>query len=99
MIAGLPLAFAQPLVLLGLLSLPVLWLLLRLIPPRPRRIAFAPTRLLFGDRAEGGNAIAYAMVADAAAADACRARDHRRRRPALESADRHLHARRRRWRC
>jgi hypothetical protein len=47
MIAGLPLGFAQPLVLLGLLSLPVLWWLLRLMPPRPRRIAFPPTRLLF----------------------------------------------------
>jgi hypothetical protein len=44
---GLPLAFAQPLVLLGLLSLPVLWWLLRLIPPRPRRVEFPPTRLLF----------------------------------------------------
>jgi hypothetical protein len=44
---GLPLGFAQPLVLLGLLSLPVLWWLLRLIPPRPRRIDFPPTRLLF----------------------------------------------------
>ena len=44
---GLPLGFAQPLVLLGLLSLPVLWYLLRLIPPRPKRIEFPPTRLLF----------------------------------------------------
>jgi hypothetical protein len=44
---GLPLAFAQPLVLLGLAALPVLWWLLRLIPPRPRRINFPPTRLLF----------------------------------------------------
>ncbi|HXW29328.1 MAG TPA: DUF4159 domain-containing protein [Xanthobacteraceae bacterium] len=47
MIAGLPLGFAQPLVLLGLISLPILWWLLRLMPPRPRRIAFPPTRLLF----------------------------------------------------
>ncbi len=47
MIPGLPLAFAQPLVLLGLLSLPVLWWLLRLVPPRPRRIDFPPTRILF----------------------------------------------------
>jgi hypothetical protein len=47
MIAGLPLGFAQPLVLLGLISLPILWWLLRLVPPRPRRIAFPPTRLLF----------------------------------------------------
>ncbi|HEY0441809.1 MAG TPA: BatA domain-containing protein, partial [Xanthobacteraceae bacterium] len=45
--AGLPLAFAQPLVLLGLLSLPVLWWLLRLVPPRPRVVHFPPTRLLF----------------------------------------------------
>ncbi len=44
---GLPLGFAQPLVLLGLLSLPVLWWLLRLIPPQPKRIDFPPTRLLF----------------------------------------------------
>jgi len=47
MIGGLPIGFAQPLVLLGLLSLPVLWWLLRLIPPRPRRLAFPPARLLF----------------------------------------------------
>jgi hypothetical protein len=47
MISGLPLAFAQPLVLLGLISLPALWWLLRLVPPRPRRIAFPPTRMLF----------------------------------------------------
>jgi hypothetical protein len=44
---GLPLGFAQPLVLLGLLSIPVLWWLLRLIPPQPLRIDFPPTRLLF----------------------------------------------------
>jgi len=47
MIGSLPLGFAQPLVLLGLLSLPILWCLLRLVPPRPRRIDFPPTRLLF----------------------------------------------------
>ena len=46
MIAGLPIGFAEPLVLIGLLTLPVLWWLLRLIPPRPRRIDFPPTRLL-----------------------------------------------------
>ena len=47
MMPWLPLGFAQPLVLLGLLSLPVLWWLLRLIPPQPRRVAFPPTGLLF----------------------------------------------------
>ena len=46
MIGGLPLGFAEPLVLIGLLTLPVLWWLLRLIPPGPRRIDFPPTRLL-----------------------------------------------------
>jgi Domain of unknown function (DUF4159)/Aerotolerance regulator N-terminal len=50
MMAGLPLTFAQPLLLLGLLSLPVLWWLLRVMPPRPRRIEFPPTRLLFDIR-------------------------------------------------
>src|SRR3982074_313285 len=47
MMPWLPLGFAQPLGLLGLLSLPVLCGLLRLIPPQPRRVAFPPTRLLF----------------------------------------------------
>ncbi|HVZ51442.1 MAG TPA: DUF4159 domain-containing protein [Pseudolabrys sp.] len=47
MIGSLPLAFAQPLVLLGLIGLPILWWLLRLVPPRPRQIDFPPTRLLF----------------------------------------------------
>ena len=47
MIAGLPLSFAEPVLLLGLLSLPVLWWLLRVMPPRPRRVEFPPTRLLF----------------------------------------------------
>jgi hypothetical protein len=47
MIAGLPLSFAEPLMLLGLVSLPFLWWLLRVMPPRPRRIEFPPTRLLF----------------------------------------------------
>ncbi len=46
MIGGLSLGFAEPLVLIGLLTLPVLWWLLRMIPPRPPRIDFPPTRLL-----------------------------------------------------
>ena len=46
MIGAFPLSFAQPLLLMGLLSLPVLWWLLRVMPPRPQRIAFPPTRLL-----------------------------------------------------
>jgi uncharacterized protein DUF4159/aerotolerance regulator-like protein len=47
MIAGLPLSFAEPLMLIGLVSLPFLWWILRVMPPRPRRIEFPPTRLLF----------------------------------------------------
>jgi Domain of unknown function (DUF4159)/Aerotolerance regulator N-terminal len=47
MIAGLPLSFAEPMLLVGLLSLPALWWLLRVMPPRPKRIEFPPTRLLF----------------------------------------------------
>ena len=47
MIAGLPLSFTEPLLLLGLVSLPALWWLLRVMPPRPRRVEFPPTRLLF----------------------------------------------------
>jgi Domain of unknown function (DUF4159)/Aerotolerance regulator N-terminal len=46
MIPGLALSFAEPMLLLGLLSLPVLWWMLRVMPPRPRRIDFPPTRLL-----------------------------------------------------
>lgn len=46
MIAGLPLGFAAPLVLIALAALPAIWLLLRVTPPQPRRIAFPPLRIL-----------------------------------------------------
>ncbi|PWE16727.1 hypothetical protein DDZ18_11000 [Marinicauda salina] len=46
MIAVGPLGFAAPLALLGLLALPVLWLLLRATPPVPREVLFAPLALL-----------------------------------------------------
>jgi hypothetical protein len=42
----LSIGFANPLVLAGLISLPVIWWLLRFTPPRPRRQVFPPTRLL-----------------------------------------------------
>jgi len=45
------LAFAQPWLLLALAGLPVLWLLLRLTPPAPRRLSFPAIRLLAGLRA------------------------------------------------
>lgn len=41
-----PLSFAAPLALLGLLSLPALWFLLRATPPAPKRSIFPPLRLL-----------------------------------------------------
>ncbi len=40
------LAFATPLALWALLALPVIWWLLRSIPPRPQEIAFPPLRIL-----------------------------------------------------
>ncbi|HVL70691.1 MAG TPA: DUF4159 domain-containing protein [Beijerinckiaceae bacterium] len=44
---GLPLTFAAPLVLTALAALPAIWLLLRVTPPRPRRIDFPPLRIFF----------------------------------------------------
>lgn len=46
MTSFLPLGFTAPLALAALLLLPVIWWLLRLIPPSPRRVAFPPARLL-----------------------------------------------------
>ena len=43
-----PIAFLSPWLLAGLLALPVIWWLLRTIPPRPRRLDFPPTRILVG---------------------------------------------------
>lgn len=43
---GLPLTFATPAVLIALLSLPIIWWLLRLTPPKPRQEFFPPTRIL-----------------------------------------------------
>ncbi len=41
-------AFAAPWLLLGLMALPLLWWLLRAVPPAPRLIPFPAIRLLFG---------------------------------------------------
>jgi len=43
-------AFAQPWLLIALGSLPVLWFLLRVTPPSPRRLSFPAIRLLDGLR-------------------------------------------------
>ena len=42
------LGIAAPWTLLGLLALPVIWWLLRVTPPAPRRVIFPAIRLLFG---------------------------------------------------
>ena len=43
---GVPLTFAAPLALAALVALPALWILLRVTPPRPRRIHFPPLALV-----------------------------------------------------
>ena len=43
-----PLAFATPWILLALAALPILWWLLRVTPPAPRRVAFPPIQFLRG---------------------------------------------------
>lgn len=42
----LPLSFGAPMVLAGLLALPVIWWLLRLTPPKPQTETFPPLRIL-----------------------------------------------------
>ena len=86
MMPWLPLGFAQPLVLLGLLSLPVLWWLLRLIPPQPRRVAFPPTRLLFDITPKEETPQRTPWWLTLLRLIAGRARHHRRRRSVVESS-------------
>ena len=43
-----PLAFAAPWVLFALISLPIIWWLLRVTPPAPKRVPFPAVRLLLG---------------------------------------------------
>ena len=47
-----PVALVAPWMLLGLMALPVIWWLLRITPPSPRRVPFPPVRLLFGLRGD-----------------------------------------------
>src|SRR5215472_15313895 len=48
MLALGPLAFASPWLLGAAAALPIIWWLLRVTPPTPRRIAFPAIRLLLG---------------------------------------------------
>ena len=43
---GLPLAFTVPFALAALIGLPVLYVLLRVTPPRPQRVPFPPLKLI-----------------------------------------------------
>jgi hypothetical protein len=43
---ALPFAFTYPPILFALLALPLVWLLLRVTPPKPKAESFPPTRLL-----------------------------------------------------
>src|SRR5918992_5270497 len=42
------LAFLNPWLLAGLAALPIIYWLLRTVPPRPKQVAFPPTRILVG---------------------------------------------------
>lgn len=46
------LTFLAPLVLIGLLTLPIVWWILRISPPKPREQIFPPLRILEGVQAE-----------------------------------------------
>ena len=46
MFGALPLTFSAPLALAALALLPALWLILRVTPPRPRRIDFPPLKIM-----------------------------------------------------
>ena len=43
-----PLGFISPLLLLGLIALPILWLFLRAVPPAPIKRRFPGVALLLG---------------------------------------------------
>ncbi|MET0544757.1 MAG: DUF4159 domain-containing protein [Caulobacterales bacterium] len=43
-----PFAFSQPWALLGLISLPIIFFVVRALPPAPKRMLFAPARIILG---------------------------------------------------
>ena len=63
----LPISFGTPLILAALLVLPVLWWLLKVTPPLPRRTVFPPLGLLRGLEDEEQTPGCHALVAVAAA--------------------------------
>lgn len=69
----LPLAFGSPLILAGLIALPVIWWLLRMTPPRLGGNLSAAAHSGAGLQARGST-VEKSMVDDTAAAADCRAR-------------------------
>ena len=74
------LAFAAPWLLLALAALPIIWWLLRVTPPAPRRMPFPAIRLLLGLNPREETPARTPLVADPAAHRAGGA-GHRRRSP------------------
>ena len=63
-----PLGFTAPWLLLGLIALPVLWILLRAVPPAPIRRRFPGVALLLGLTDDEARVRPHPLVAAAAAA-------------------------------
>ena len=82
------LAFASPWLLAALAALPVIWWLLRVTPPAPRRIAFPAIRAAARAAAARGDAGADAALADPAAHGAGGAGDPGPRPSAAQPAGR-----------
>ena len=59
-----PIGFTAPWLLLGLAALPVLWFLLRAVPPAPREVVFPGTALLLGLGRESVIDKSYHLTAD-----------------------------------
>ena len=76
---------ANPFVLAGLLALPVIWWLLRFTPPRPRRQAFPPTRILA--ELMRRDETRARLIATAAQFDVVAASDQEAETPAAEPED------------
>ena len=64
MIAGLPLSFAEPLLLMGLLSLPVLWWLLAGDAAAAETDRVSADAAVVRHQAQGRDPVANAVVAD-----------------------------------
>ena len=78
------LAFLNPWLLTALASLPLIYWLLRTVPPRPKQVAFPATRILVGLENDEKTPAKHALVAAAHSSARRRARHSRARRAGLE---------------